>query len=139
MKTATLILMIALLSPTKQQSVNKLTNTKWSLVKVIKEEVTQVADTTCRTTLNFNDSGHYTGYSGWNTFHGHYKINSNGGKLTMDNPIRTKRAGQPNCKLGETLFDNFPKVSNFVLHGDTLIIRTVNNVKIIYSKSTPHQ
>jgi len=115
------------------QSVNKLAGTNWSLVKVSKGTDTQFADTTCHTTLIFDQKGRYSGYSGWNTFSGKYSITSKG-KLAMNNPIRTKRAGRPGCMLGETLYDYFPKVNSFSLWADTLMISTTDHIKMVYVK-----
>lgn len=115
------------------QTINKLANTQWLFVKLVNGEKTQIADMSCGTTLNFDDKGQFNGFSGWNHFNGNYSATSKG-KLSMDNPLRTKKAGLIKCKMGELLFDVFPNVEKYSIDSDTLYLCTADCTQMIYVK-----
>jgi heat shock protein HslJ len=119
---------------TNAQSDNNLSGTKWVLIKAVNRESTksQYADSTCRTTLNF-DHGQFYGFSGWNNFSGRYAI-SGKNELKMFDAVQTLMAGPPNCEFGETIGQHFTKVKSFMVKADTLIIFTNDSIKIFYNK-----
>jgi heat shock protein HslJ len=131
MKTGIFICMIYFLQGI-YPSLNKLDETFWNLSSVINPEFKQIADTSCRSTLNFYQNGNYDGYSGCNSFSGKYSINENG-NLTMNNPIATKRGCSGPCLLGEDLMGTFRKINKFILFEDSLIL-TTDSIKIVYLK-----
>lgn len=133
MKTLTLLLGVFLF--TYIQPGNDLGDTYWQLAKVKNDSMTWTPDSICHMVLHFDSKGHYNGYSGWNNFHGTYTLNPNGNVL-MDDPIRTKRAGRPECEAGETLYNLFSKAQYYSLHSDSLIITTSDSTQLIYLKDT---
>ena len=131
MKIATIIMALFFFGTPAKKSGNALTNTHWSFVKLIIGETIQEVDTTCGTTLNFDKNGEFNGFSGWNNFHGKYTVASKG-KLTMDNPMRTKKAGVKDCKLGEKLFDLYPKIESYTIKSDSLYLCTADCVQMVF-------
>ena len=132
MKRATLLL-IALYSLSTLAATNKLTGTKWYLVNVTKNNMTRIADTTCHTSIYFDEDGKYYGYSGMNNFYGKYDITSER-SLIMNIPGSTRRYGPPNCILGESLYECFPKVNRYILEEDHLVLFTIDSIRIVYRK-----
>lgn len=112
-----------------------LANTGWSLIKITNPitNQTQLANFSCGTALRFEGNGNYNGYSGWNSYDGKYVVTDNS-SLTMNNPFRTKRMGESNCKLGESLFDYFATTNKYLIKEDTLFLWTRDSVKIIFLK-----
>ena len=110
-----------------------LTNTYWSLIKIENTAINRVnlADTTCGTTLHFDNDGKYNGYSGCNQYSGNCIIEDSQ-MISMDNPTRTKR-GCP-CNLGESLFEYYPRTNQYRIQADTLILWTDNKIKITFKK-----
>lgn len=131
MKITTLIMALFFFGTPAKKSGNALTNTHWSFVKLVIGEVIQEVDTTCGTTLKFDKNGEFNGFSGWNNFHGKYSVASKG-KLTMDNPMRTKKAGVKGCKLGEMLFDLYSKVESYTIKSDSLYLCTKHCVQMVF-------
>ena len=132
MKIVVIIIILFLIknfAPTE----NELVDTNWNLVSVSSSAFVELADTSCRTTLHFENEEKYNGYSGCNWFYGDY-FSTAKGQLTMNNPMRTKKGCIRNCDLGEELFNTFPKIINYKLNGDTLKLLTTDSIKIIYLK-----
>ncbi len=132
MKIATLLFAFFIVGTTPEIQ-NKLEGTQWSFVKIMVGTTVESAKTDCNTSLSFDKNGQFTGYSGWNHFNGNYSVKSKG-KLTMDNPMRTKKAGVSSCKLGETLYDYFQKVNKYSIVADTLYLCTSDCAQLVYVK-----
>jgi len=130
MKIATLFITLFIFG-TNNSLMNKLADTNWSLVKISDGTTTKIADDSCNASLHFDSKGQYNGFSGWNHYNGKYSVASKG-KLTMDNPMRTKKAGMIKCKLGEMLFDVFPKVESYTIKSDSLYLCTADCVQVVF-------
>ena len=133
MKIATIMMALFFFGAPAKKSGNALADTHWNFVKLITGETIQEMDATCGATLNFEKNGQFNGFSGWNHYNGNYKLLSKG-KLTMDNPMRTKKAGLIKCKLGEQLFDVFPKVESYAIKSDSLYLCTSDCVQVVFAK-----
>jgi heat shock protein HslJ len=135
MKITTLLFLTLISLYTDKQSVKTLTDTEWALIKItnLRTNQIQLADTSCKTTLHFESDGRYKGYSGCNNYNGKYST-INISEITMDNPCRTKRGCHPPCDLGETLFGHYPKATTYLMQEDTLVLWTIDSVKITFQK-----
>jgi heat shock protein HslJ len=133
MKIATIIMALFFFGTPAKKSGNVLADTHWSFVKLVTGETIFEADTTCGTSLNFDKNGEYHGFSGWNHYNGKYKLLRKG-KLTMEDPMRTKKAGLLNCKLGERLFEIYPKVKSYTIKSDSLYLCTSDCMQAVFVK-----
>lgn len=133
MKIATLFMALFFFGTPTKKSDNPLADTHWNFVKIISGETEQTIDPTCGAMLYFDKIGQFNGFSGWNHYNGNYKLLPKG-KLTMDNPMRTKKAGLIQCKLGEQLFDVFPKVESYAIKSDSLYLCTSDCVQVVFAK-----
>ncbi len=133
MKMSLIVLSLLLLSSFNIKKSNNLAETQWSFVKFISENQIIEGNIDCKTTLVFHKNGDYSGFSGWNIFNGKYSVTSKG-KLTMDNPNRTKKAGDKKCKLGENLFDLYPNVATYTIKSDSLYLCTTDCNQMVFVK-----
>lgn len=134
MKIATIVMVLFFFGTPVKKSGNPLAGTHWDFVKIISGETVQAIDPTCGATLIFDKSGEFNGFSGWNHYNGKYKLLRKG-KLTMDDPMRTKKAGLINCKLGERLFEIYPKVVSYTIKSDSLYLCTTDCMQAVFVKN----
>jgi heat shock protein HslJ len=134
MKPTLFLLSIAMLW--LHPSVNNLTSNTWSLVKIknLNTKEVQYSNPDCIINLAFDQTGDYHGFNSGNNYRGSYFATSEN-KLVMNSPGRTKHGDDPSCKLGQMLYDYFPKANAFVIYGDTLVLFAEDNIEISFRKN----
>lgn len=115
---------------------NNLADTSWRLFSVqnIKSKQVQYADISCGISLIFNNNGEYYGHDGCNAFNGKYSLEGDN-NILMNKPIQTMRYCVPeNCKIGETLHNEYPAVNQYSVDNDAFVLWS-KGVKIVFKKS----
>ncbi len=133
MKILILVAIAFSLSFTKLPITN-LVNTKWTFIKINdkKNNTTLLADSSCKTSLDFGSNGQYGGFSGWNNFNGNYLVKKN--HIQLNAPVGTKMAGPSKCKLGESLYLHYQNAKTYLLKVDTLKIFSLDSIELVFVK-----